>query len=275
MTRAITKLTPHDVIAALGLPEGAAVNQRIPKKLLAENGAATAADRRLIQDHIEEATWVAALKPVNAGVAEYQDDQRSYLELAVVSVALRGLDTQDTRLQKTKRIAELMHRAIPYPIVLLLEDGQALLLSLAHIRRAQREAEKTVLDGDLITTTLSTASACNGKSSDASQDILAMLLASLALNKQPRDHLYALYQGWIDTLWAWQAAEVSNRFEISQSPEQAAERRAALRRCRELDAQIANLRNKARKEKQMARQIAANIEIKALLAERQQIVSHI
>lgn len=275
MTRAITKLTPYDVIAALGLPEGAAVNQRIPKKLLAENGAATAADRRLIQDHIEEATWVAALKPVNAGVAEYQDDQRSYLELAVVSVALRGLDTQDTRLQKTKRIAELMHRAIPYPIVLLLEDGQAILLSLAHIRRAQREADKTVLDGDLTTTTLSTASACNGKSSDASQDILAMLLASLALNKQPRDDLYVLYQGWIDTLWAWQAAEVSSRFQISQSPEQAAERRAALRRCRELDAQIANLRNKARKEKQMARQVAANIEIKALLAERQQIVSHI
>lgn len=31
MTRAITELTTHDVIAALGLLEGAAVNQRIPK----------------------------------------------------------------------------------------------------------------------------------------------------------------------------------------------------------------------------------------------------
>lgn len=275
MTRAITKLTPHDVIAALGLPEGAAVNQRIPKKLLAENGAATAADRRLIQDHIEEATWVAALKPVNAGVAEYQDDQRSYLELAVVSVALRGLDTQDTRLQKTKRIAELMHRAIPYPIVLLLEDGQAILISLAHIRRAQREAEKTVLDGDPVAATFSPLLASSAKSGDVFHDIRASLLASLALNKQPRDHLYALYQGWLDVLWAWQAAEVSSRFELSQSPEQAAKRRADLQRCRELDAQIAGLRNKARKEKQLARQVAVNIEIKALLAERQQVAANV
>lgn len=79
----------------------------------------------------------------------------------------------------------------------------------------------------------------------------------------------------MDALWAWQAAEVSSRFELNQSPEQAAKRRAALQRCRELDAQIAGLRNKARKEKQLARQVAANIEIKALLAERQQVVGNI
>ena len=42
------------IIAALALPDSALVNQRVPKKLLAENGAPTAADKRWINEGIEE-----------------------------------------------------------------------------------------------------------------------------------------------------------------------------------------------------------------------------
>ena len=49
-------------IASLGLPGGCRVDQRVPKKLLLENGAPTAADKRLIADTVEEIQWVAALK---------------------------------------------------------------------------------------------------------------------------------------------------------------------------------------------------------------------
>jgi len=41
-------------IASLGLPGGCRVDQRVPKKLLLENGAPTAADKRLIADAVEE-----------------------------------------------------------------------------------------------------------------------------------------------------------------------------------------------------------------------------
>jgi hypothetical protein len=94
-------------------------------------------------------------------------------------------------------------------------------------------------------------------------------LNAMDLSKQPRTDLLTLYQGWMDTLSAWQAAAVTGSFECV-SPQHAAARRAALRRCNELDAQISSLRAAASKEKQMARQVAANLEIKALMAERQQ-----
>ncbi len=42
------------LIAALDLPAGSRVDQRVPKKLLLENGAPTAADKRHINDGIEE-----------------------------------------------------------------------------------------------------------------------------------------------------------------------------------------------------------------------------
>ena len=75
------------LIAAFDLPAGARVEQRVPKKLLVENGAPTAADKRPINEGIEEAHWLAALKPTTIGVPEYRDDVREYLEIAVLSIS--------------------------------------------------------------------------------------------------------------------------------------------------------------------------------------------
>ena len=272
MTGDPARLTSGRLVAALDLPADALVQQRIPKKMLADNGAPTPADRKLIHEYIEEATWVAALKPANAGVPAYEDPTRTYLELAVLAVQLRSLKRTNGASSKIQRLAELLHRAIPYPALLVLEDEDRLLLSMAHIRWAQRESDKTVLDGEL---TLATLLPRAEESAAADGRAQQQLLEALPLHQQPRTNLYALYQGWIDTLGAWEAVAVSGRFVPSASPEHAAQRRAALQRCRELDASLGQLRSKAAKEKQMARQVAANLEIKALLAERQRVAASI
>lgn len=268
-------LSSEQLFSALCLPAEATVGQRVPKKMLTDNltsrGAATSADRKLLQEQIEEVTWVAALKPSNAGIPAYQDEVRSYLELAVLSVRLRQGSQLDVKAAKvsssTVRLAELVHRAIPYPVLMVLDDGGRLYLSMVHIRWAQKEVDKTVLDGELIQGTF----VRNGSGTPPTTDAFTMaaFLDAVDLSKQPRSDLFALYQGWMDTLSAWQAAAVTGRFECV-SPQQATARRAALRRCHELDAQISSLRAAASKEKQMARQVAANLEIKALMAERQQ-----
>ncbi len=271
----VVDLSSEQLIAALRLPAEATVSQRVPKKMLAENltsrGMATSADRKLLQEQIDEVTWVAALKPSNAGIPVYQDEVRSYLELAVLSVRLRQgsqLDSQAAKVSPSvARLAELVHRAIPYPVLLVLDDGTRVYLSLVHIRWAQKEADKAVLDGDLIQGVF----VCKGSTAASVMDAgtVNAFINAMDLSKQPRTDLLTLYQGWMDTLSAWQAAAVTGRFECV-SPQQATARRAALRRCHELDAQISSLRAAASKEKQMARQVATNLEIKALLAERLQ-----
>lgn len=247
-----SRFASGNLIAALDLPDAALVNQRVAKKLLLENASPTAADRKLIQNGIEEITWVAALKPTSIGVPEYRDEQRSYLEVAVLVTALRGTG-------KVRRLAELIHRAIPYPVVLLLSDGVELLLSLAHIRRAQNEADETIIDGEPILERLSDE-----------QNGFSDFLQALSLRRQPRTDLRALYQGWIDTLTAWQVVSITGRFVVSSTPEQAVAQREALHRCQEIDSEVSRLRLAASKEKQMARQVAINLNIKALLAERAQ-----
>lgn len=271
----VVDLSSEQLISALRLPAEATVGQRVPKKMLAENltsrSTATSADRKLLHEQIEEVTWVAALKPTNAGIPVYQDEVRSYLELAVLSVRLREGSQLAPIPAKVSpsvaRLAELVHRAIPYPVLLVLDDNARLYLSLVHIRWAQKEADKAVLDGDLIQGVFVHNGSPAASVMDA--DTVNAFINAMDLSKQPRTDLLTLYQGWMDTLSAWQAAAVTGRFECV-SPQQATARRAALRRCHELDAQISSLRAAASKEKQMARQVAANLEIKALMAERQQ-----
>jgi len=244
----------QDLIAALELPASSRVDQRIPKKLLVENSAPTAADKRNINEGIEEIQWVASLKSSTIGVPEYRDDFREYLEITVLHIALR----QDA---KAARIAELTHRAIPYPLILLLTAQDQLILSMAHIRWAQNEAGKVVLDGEPVATTFA------GESTP-SEVSFAFLLA-LSITRQPRENLRVLYQGWMDTLTAFQAAQITGSFSQGKSDAAASARRAGLRAYREIEQQIANLRVLAGKEKQIARQVDINQEIKSLLVIRQ------
>lgn len=248
-------MTYQEVFAALELPTSAHVNQRVPKKLLVENGAPTTGDKRIINKGIEEIQWLAALKPSSIGVPEYRDQEREYLEIAVMHIALRP----DA---KASRIAELAHRAVPYPLVLLLSTNQQLTLSLAHIRWAQNEAGKVVLDGEPVQVALNTQA--------AAPEIGSAFLNALSITRQPRVNLRVLYQGWFDTLIAYQAAQLTGRFAQSETDEQAAARRTSLHLCREIELQIATLRTAATKEKQIARQVALNMEIKQLQAKQQQ-----
>lgn len=249
-------LTAHDIILSLGLPDGCRVDQRVPKKLLLEHGAPTAADKRLINDGIEEIQWVAALKPNTIGVSDYRDELREYLEIAVLTVTLRATDAKSTN---AVRIKELVHRAVPYPVLLLLMVGQRMTLSLAHKRWAQNEAGKIVLDGGVMSVALP---------DDApSETALSAFTQALSLTSQPQTTLLGLYQGWIESVQALLAARLTGSFKTAGSPEQAAARRQMLVECERLELEATRLRTLAAKEKQLARQVELNLALKRVQAQ--------
>jgi hypothetical protein len=238
------------LFAALDLPTGSRVDQRVPKKLLLENGAPTAADGRHINEGIKELLWLAALKPTTIGVPEYRDEAREYLEIAVLLLTLRAG-------AKAARLVELVHRAVPYPVLLLTEHATLPSMSAAHKRWSQGEAGRTVLEGEIIAAEWDAEH--DGDRWPAFRD-------ALALGRQPRTTLYALYQGWIDTLLALHAARVTGAFTVAADAEHATVRREALRDYARLEGEIARLCAAAVKEKQVARQVELNLELKRVEA---------
>lgn len=254
----MTAPTAADVVDALQLPPSCRVDQRVPKKMLVEHGAPTAADKRLLTDGIEDVQWIAALKPGTVAIPEYCGEGREYLEVAVLSVQTRATHGKASQVQ---RLAELVHRAVPYPVLLI--QGLAgpsagrLALSLTHKRAAQNEMGKVVLDGEMIGFDLNDA---RGPVSP----ITALLLAALAVSRQPHRDLMALYQGWMDCLTAAEAARVTGSFRLASDTGQAATQREALRTCQRLEQEEARLRNLAAKERQIARQVELNLALQSL-----------
>ncbi len=249
-------MTAAFVIAALCLPPDTRVDQRVPKKLLVENGASTAADKRQINDGIEELHWLAALKPATVGVPVFRDDTREYLEIAVLSLTLRAG-------AKAPRLTELIHRAIPYPVFLMLSHPGGFALSLAHLRWSQGQSGATVLDGPLVTTTV-----------EAETPATAAFLAALQITCQPRQHLHALYQGWVERFEAYAASRLTGRFTPAADAVAAERRRTALAEHERLTREMTSLRTRAAKEVQISRRVELNLELKQLKSRLAQATAH-
>lgn len=241
-----------DILTALALPADTRLDQRIPKKLLLENGAPTAADRRGINEGIEELVWVAALKPTNIGVPAFRDETREYLEIAVLRLSLRPA-------AKRPRLAELVHRAVPYPLLLVAEQEGEVEISTSGKRWAQSESGKTVLDG---------APVAVAEAADLAHEVRTAFRSALALHRQPTASLRSLYEGWEEALIALRAAKLTGAFAMPASTQQTADRRDALAAFTRLDAEIARLRAAAARERQIARLVDLNLEIQRLQAAR-------
>jgi hypothetical protein len=173
------------------------------------------------------------------------------------------------------RLAELVHRAVPYPVVLIQSlaasdavspddrvppAAAALAISLIHKRAAQNEAGKVVADGELVRSELMDATGTAAPPAGA-------LLEALALDRQPHQDLMALYQGWMDCLTAAEAARLTGNFRLPSGPSAAAAQRDALRLCQRLEQEGARLRNQAAKERQIAKQVDLNLALQRLQAD--------
>lgn len=244
-------MTVDQLLGALDLPDSSRVDRRVSKKLLVENGAAVAADKHLINDGIEELLWIAALKPTTVAIPEYRDGVREYLEIAVLSLVLDPGG-------KAPRLLELVHRAIPYPVVLLSVQSKTPGISLAHKRWSQGEAAKTVIDGDV-----TKVEWADGRDDKHAHEFIK----ALALTHQPKGSLWALYQGWVDSLVALEAARRTGTFREIASPEAADARRQALQECSRLEAEVVRLRVAAGQEKQMPRRVELNLRLKRVEAQ--------
>lgn len=235
------------VIDAFALPVSARVDARVPKKLLVEQGAPTAADKRVIQDGIDELQWFAACKPSTIGVPTFADDAREYLEIAVVGCVFRPG-------AKSARLIELIHRAIPYPVMLVTADDAGVSLSAAHKRHAQNEAGRIVIDSVIVASGL-----CPGMAAGAE----AVFLKSLMLAQQQRSELLALYSGWIARIEAFNAARLTGAFAATDDQEAIDRRREALDAHATLTKEIEGLRAKAKREKHLSRRVDLNLKIQS------------
>lgn len=237
------------LLSALALPEPCLLGRRVFKKVLFQKARLGAVDGRVVREDVERVSWEYTVKPELAGVPPYRDEEREYVEIAVLQVELRSAG-------RDRRVAEALHRAIPYPVCLILASDKEARLSLAHKRFSLAEQGAIVAEEFVHSDPISPEMGEIGRA----------FLARLGFHQQPRADLHALYSGWIGSVTALACARRTGRFTGVPSEENEA-RRALLARCRTLEAAIHEKQAAIRQETQFNRQVELNIEIKQLQTE--------
>lgn len=241
-------LAIDSVLSALALPTRARVDARVPKKMLVEQGAPTATDKRAIQDGVDEMQWLAALKPNTVAIPAFTDECYDYSEIAVIAAAFRPT-------ARAPRLTELIHRAIPYPVLLITTGTAGVAVSVATKRAAQNEGGKVVVErivvaGDIDPIAPSVAERA--------------FLESLALEQQSSRDLSTVYAGWLVRIEGLAAARLSGSYSVSDESDLIDRRRAALEEHSRLVREIARLRTQAMRAKQMSQKVDLNQKIKAI-----------
>ena len=223
----------------LNIPAACKVDNVIYKKLFYENADLSAADKKLFTENIEKITWRYSLKPESCFVRPYKDEVREYGEVEIIETAL-------ARQAGEKRIAEMIMRTIPYPMLLVLQCENQVQLWAAHQRSSQNDSEKNVLEELACTAWL-----------DSTE--LEKLSVALDFQKLRNGNFYELYSDMVDGISVFNAHQ-SGMAEVADGDEA----RALLAQRQATEAKIAALRAELKKETQFNRKVELNMEIKRL-----------
>lgn len=245
-TKLPTIISLEDCLGLLRIPQDCYVGKRVYKKLFYDNPKLSSSDKKAFQEHLDSVTWLYALKPENIGIKGYADQEREYLEISVLLAQFKESRTAE-------RLTNLIHRAIPYPLLLICNYQELVMLSMAPKRFSL--AEKGTIVAEVVLSS-------GWINLSAISPIEMTFLKSLAIDSRRYLDFLELYQGWEASFIALACAKHSGELKIEYHHN--AVRKELLDKCLNLQSEINSLRSSIRKETQMNRKVELNTRISEL-----------
>ena len=230
----------------LNIPDSCFIGNTIYKKLFYENADLSSSDKALFTEGISKITWLYCLKTENINIRPYKDDVRDYPEIEVIEVEV-------TKEYKLKRIAEIIMRTIPYPMLLIFKLEDAVQLYAAHQRVNQSDSSKNTIEEFVFTEWLYSNCA---------------LFATLNIKQMRFTNFWVLYSDFVDAISVYNVSNIMPD-DISIT---GAEARQLSSEIQVIEQQITALKAKIKSETQFNRKIEMNIEIKRLEKEQGRLI---
>lgn len=264
----------------IGFPEAGYLHKRVPKKQFLESGELVAGDKKLFRENVKNVYWEYTLKSSTCPVLPFRDNEREYLEVAVLQVKMNSHKGH-------KRIAEIIHRIIPYPLMIGFYIGG----TTEHTENTEKEKTNSVssvysvVNKSLIALSIAPkrfSQAEHGAfvaerffttgwmNCDGLNEREAAFIHSLAWSNMPLQNYGSLYNAWTDRFTGYECSALSGTFAIGK----AGDRLERLTRCREIESKISELRGQLKKAA-FNRQVELNTQIKKFEQELKQLVENL
>lgn len=256
----------------LALPDSTFLGTRITKKMIVENNELSTSDKKLVNDVIQSVEWLNTLKPETLNIPTYVTETVEYIEVAVLKVTLKA-DTSNRG--KLKSTAKFFHTLIPYPVILLIELGGEIAVSLADKRINQADSSKLVIDNFFNSPWFNVASLLSNEND---------FLNDFSLKNVSSVNYYELYQDFISMLIALNTSDISGRYLTKSSHQKSVsinnlssslenqvdtslftemsneEKLNLLKQLALLESELSNIRNKLKKEVHMNEKMRLNVQ---------------
>ncbi|WP_366555344.1 DUF4391 domain-containing protein [Aquibaculum sediminis] len=236
----------------LSLPDACVLSKRLFKKQFYQHGQLGAADKKAFVEDIDGIEWRYTIKPSTINIPKHENDTLEYLEIAILQVVL-------TAAERHLRIAAVIQKAIPYPLLIVFVCGSRLAITATDKRINRADANKIVAEGSYDTGWIDLTAP------DAAQ---TAFLNDFRVTKFSYRNLYDFYQDAVARIIALNCAVHTGRYalqaEADKTPKGKTERLEALRQIEKFHQERSELRNKLKKEKNLGTQVSLNTRIKQL-----------
>ena len=231
----------------LKYPEKCYFNQKLPKKQVYENAGLNTRDKNIFTKNVEEMTLAFYLNTETLNIPPYTDQTRRYTEIAIFEIQLRETT-------KLNRIADIILRFVPYPILIIFEINEYVKLYASHIREHGSDSSKITLDEE------------NGmihtdwiKALDPDK-ITQKLINDLQLENLNNMNFYEFYKDIYNAILTYNGSRLKGQ----QTTLKPKEIKKILDKKRQLDYQISLYKGQIDEETNFNEQVKTNMKIKKL-----------
>lgn len=232
-------------LGILQLPERCILQKRLTKAFFLKHFSLTAGEKKLLHEGIEHMDWLASIKASH--VPASITDTHSYEEVQVFAVELRASRVD----QSGSKVAELVQKYLPYPVLLFVYDRENYLVNACTKRINLNDASKRTVEASVSTPLLSLLYA------DERTNAFHRTLRFAQLDRTDLRTLYHSYQQAVVQCLA--AARTGTFRERPHT--RSTEDLATLQRMDALEAEIMALRTKATKNLPLREQVALNVQV--------------
>src|SRR5690625_1211765 len=232
----------------LQLPENCLLEKRIYKKLFYANTRMNATDKKWFTADIESITWMYTLKPELTVIKAFEEEHFSYEEITVVELEISSHS-------HLNRLSDIIHRSIPYPLLLIYRENETLFFSIADKRYNLADDQAATLMALWVTDGFTQAGLTAAQ---------ALFLQQLAYSKQPKIHLKAFYQSWIEAFRAYEVASITGEFMMETEAAKREARIEQLTEYRDTEQQLQELKTELKKQASFSEKVKLNMQIKTL-----------
>ncbi len=191
--------------------------------------------------------WLASVSPGNANITRYQDDQYLFEEVQIISAQTTGSDFE----RNHPKIAELVQKYIPYPVLLCIYHDNNFVLNTCDKKINQNDSSKRTIEKRYITEIINLA-----EPTEQQQEFLS----SLCFAELDKTNLKTYYDAYSQRIIALQSASFSGLF-IPRTQSRTQSDMDRLEKIEVLNKEILILQNQAQKETQLNRRVALNTQI--------------